>query len=60
MSVYSLVYAGTAPLGYMFAGAATDRLGANIAFFLNGALTIVLIVLLKLFFSIKENRKSLQ
>lgn len=58
MSVYSLVYGGTAPFGYMFAGAATDRLGANIAFSLSGVLTIVLIVLLKLFFSIKENREK--
>lgn len=60
MSVYSLVYAGTAPIGYMFAGAATDRLGANIAFFVNGALTIALILLLKLFFSIRKSRENPQ
>ena len=53
MSVYSLVSAGTAPFGYMFAGAVADRLGANTAFLLSGVLSIALIFLLFLLFSIK-------
>lgn len=40
MSVYSLVYAGTAPVGYMFAGAVTDKFGADMAFSLSGVLAI--------------------
>jgi hypothetical protein len=48
MSVFSLVNSGTAPLGYMISGAAADRLGANTAFYLCGAATILLIVLVKL------------
>jgi predicted MFS family arabinose efflux permease len=48
MSVFSLVNSGTAPLGYMISGAAADRLGADTAFYLCGAATILLIVLVKL------------
>lgn len=50
MSVYSLVYAGTAPVGYMFAGTVTGRLGAGMAFSLSGMLAIALMTLLILFF----------
>ncbi len=57
-SVYTLVYAGTGPLGYVFAGATADRLGANMAFFLCGAAAIALIVLLNLSLSIKGKRKA--
>ncbi|MGE5631880.1 MAG: MFS transporter [Caulobacteraceae bacterium] len=46
MSAYSLVYAGTAPLGYMFAGAMADKLGADTVFSMSGMITIALIVLL--------------
>lgn len=49
MSVFSLVYSGTAPIGYMFAGASTDRLGAGTTFLLSGVLTIALIAMLILF-----------
>jgi predicted MFS family arabinose efflux permease len=58
MSVFSLVNSGTAPLGYMLSGAAADTFGADKAFFLCGVVTIVLVGLLKLVFSINENRKQ--
>lgn len=55
MSVFSLVNSGTAPLGYILSGVTADRLGADTAFFLCGAVTIVLIALVKLGFS-REKR----
>lgn len=54
MSVDSLVSAGTAPFGYMLAGAAADRFGADITFMLSGVLSVALIFLLIWFFSIKR------
>lgn len=52
MSVYSLVFAGTAPLGNMFAGFVADKFGAHTAFFLTGLLTLICVVLLTLLFKI--------
>jgi MFS family permease len=54
MSVFSLVNSGTAPLGYMLSGAAAGSLGADRAFLLFGAAAVVLAVLIKVFFHIKE------
>lgn len=48
MSVYALVFAGATPIGNMFAGITAGKFGANIAFFLSGFLSIVLIVLIQL------------
>jgi MFS family permease len=53
MSVYFLVYSGTAPIGYMFAGTAMDKVGASKAFFACGAISIVLIGILVLFYKLK-------
>ncbi len=53
MSVYSLVFAGASPIGNMFAGLTTDMFGANTAFLLCGILTLVLIILLRLFFKLR-------
>jgi len=58
MSVYSLVFAGSAPLGNMFAGLTADLFGANTAFLLSGVLTLVLIALLKLFLKLRQNKSS--
>lgn len=46
MSVYTLGFAGTTPIGNFFAGSVTEKLGANAGFFACGAVTIVLIVLI--------------
>lgn len=54
MSVYSLVFAGASPVGNMFAGITTDMLGANTSFLLSGVLTLVLILLLSLWFKLRR------
>jgi MFS family permease len=54
MSVYSLVFAGATPIGNMFAGITSDRLGANTSFLLSGALTILLIALILFLSKIKK------
>jgi len=46
MSVYSLVFAGSTPIGNLFAGYVADRYGANGAFISNGVLTLVLCLLI--------------
>ena len=46
MSVYSLVFAGATPIGNMFAGYVADRVGADSAFLLTGALTLISVALL--------------
>lgn len=46
MSVYSLVFIGTTPLGNFLAGLATDNYGAAVTFLSCGLLTAVCIVLL--------------
>ena len=56
MSVYSLVFAGATPIGNMFAGTTSDKLGANISFFLSGAITLICIGILFLFINL--NKKS--
>jgi MFS family permease len=55
MSVYSLVESGTAPIGYMFSGAAADKLGADNTFLLCGFITIILIALLNFIFKILKS-----
>ncbi|AFQ43250.1 MFS transporter [Desulfosporosinus meridiei] len=56
MSVYSLVFAGATPLGNMFAGYIADRLGAQTAFFLTGALCLSSILLLTTIFKLRTYR----
>ncbi|MFZ7134400.1 MAG: MFS transporter [Eubacteriales bacterium] len=46
MSVYSLVFAGSTPLGNLFAGTIAEHFGANIAFMACGAIMILLMILL--------------
>lgn len=55
MSVYSLVFAGSAPLGNLFAGITADKFGASNAFILSGVFTFILILLLLIIF---KKRKS--
>lgn len=58
MSVYSLVFAGATPIGSMFAGITSDKFGANLAFFISGLLTIILITLIHLLSKVKGSTKS--
>ncbi|MBD0381823.1 MFS transporter [Paenibacillus sedimenti] len=46
MSVYSLVFAGSTPIGNLFAGYVADRFGANGAFVSCGILTAILCLLI--------------
>jgi predicted MFS family arabinose efflux permease len=54
MSVYTLAFAGTTPIGNFFAGSVTERFGANMGFLACGAVTIVLIAGIL----IRENKVS--
>lgn len=60
MSVYSLVVAGSTPLGNLFAGGLADKYSANIGFIACGA--AILVLLLPLFMLLRRNRnhKSLK
>ncbi|MBN2252760.1 MAG: MFS transporter, partial [Kosmotogaceae bacterium] len=44
MSVYSLVFAGSTPLGNMFVGSIADRAGGGSAFFWAGVVTVLLVM----------------
>lgn len=61
MSIYSLVFAGSTPLGNAFVGAVSDRLGAAMAFIISGmvTLTLVLGILLITFKNRKPYQKAL-
>ena len=50
MSIYSLVFVGSAPLGSFLSGVFSEKLGANAAFIINGAAVVIIIVLLMLIF----------
>jgi len=56
MSVYSLVFAGSAPLGNLFAGITAEKYGASNAFIFSGIFTFVLILFLVIIF---KRRKCL-
>jgi len=45
MSLHTLVNSGTAPLGYLFAGAVAGRLGAGTAYWLSGGISLVLLAI---------------
>lgn len=57
MSIYSLVFTGSTPLGNLFAGTAAERLGADGAFMLSGVLAFIPIVLILLWFRLKRKTK---
>ncbi|PKM77912.1 MAG: MFS transporter [Firmicutes bacterium HGW-Firmicutes-15] len=44
MSVYSLALMGTSPIGNLFAGGITEKLGSNAGFFTCGAIALLLLV----------------
>jgi MFS family permease len=55
MSVYSLVFAGSTPLGSLYAGAITDRFNARIGFAACGAIIILLMIPIYVYL-VKRNR----
>lgn len=59
MSVYSLVFAGSTPIGSIFAGYVADRYGANGAFVCCGVLTGVLCLIIIWNYRKKDAKKSL-
>jgi predicted MFS family arabinose efflux permease len=46
MSVYSLAFTGTTPLGNLFAGGITERLGSNAGFFAGGIMALLFIAVI--------------
>ena len=46
MSVYSFAFAGTTPIGNLFAGIITEKLGAGMGFLMCGAVSAMLILLI--------------
>lgn len=48
MGVFSLIFAGTTPLGNLLAGAVIERFGLNAGFFACGASALALLAVLRL------------
>jgi MFS family permease len=57
MSVYSLVFAGSTPLGSLYAGIITERFNARIGFVACGGIIILLMIILLVYRINKLNRK---
>lgn len=55
MSVYSLVFAGSTPIGNMFSGYTADKFGASAAFMLSGGIALVLLIIVIIIF---KNRRA--
>ncbi|RAV03436.1 MFS transporter [Paenibacillus sp. YN15] len=60
MSIYSLVFTGTTPLGNLFAGSAAEKLGPDGAFILSGILAIIPIVCIILYFRLRKSAAPTQ
>jgi len=58
MSVYTLAFAGTTPIGNFFAGTVTEKLGANAGFFACGSVTILCITGILLWLWGKRTKKD--
>ncbi len=54
MSVYSFVFAGSAPLGSLITGIICDKLGPSQGFFLSGILILISFFIIKIFFRNKK------
>jgi predicted MFS family arabinose efflux permease len=57
MSVYALITSGSAPIGNSFAGYVMQRSGANMGYFMCGLFTLVLVIILLLFWKINAKNK---
>jgi predicted MFS family arabinose efflux permease len=58
MSVYALVFAGSTPVGNLFAGTAADRLGASWAFTLSGLILLGFMMIFAIVFNRKKTIKA--
>ena len=56
MSVYSLIVAGSSPIGNLFVGAADNWFGARMGFIACGAAILILIVPIFIFVGLRRNR----
>jgi MFS family permease len=54
MSVYSLVFAGSTPIGNMFSGYTADKFGAGAAFILSGGVALFLLIIVVIIFKNKR------
>ncbi|SPF56380.1 Arabinose efflux permease family protein (fragment) [Candidatus Desulfosporosinus infrequens] len=59
MSVYSFAFAGTTPIGNLFAGIITEKWGSGIGFLMCGAVSGVLIILIVINTMVKKQRTPL-
>ncbi|SHH52011.1 Predicted arabinose efflux permease, MFS family [Sporobacter termitidis DSM 10068] len=57
MSVYSLIVAGSTPLGNLFAGTIADRAGAGVSFIVCGGVILVLLIPLSLYRRARERSR---
>jgi len=56
MSVYSFVFAGSAPLGSLFTGLVCDKMGPSQGFIFSGVSIIILILIIKFYFNKKPKK----
>jgi len=56
MSVYTLAFAGTTPLGNLFAGNITEKYGPGIGFLMCGAVTGTLVLIIISIIRFKEHK----
>jgi predicted MFS family arabinose efflux permease len=57
MSIYSLVFIGTTPLGNLYSGAITEAWGPKIGFISCGAIIIVLLIIYKIYLNYLDKNK---
>ncbi len=55
MSVYSFAFVGTTPIGNLFAGSIAEKLGPGMGFFMNGAVSGILIIFTIINFLLKKH-----
>lgn len=58
MSIYSLVFAGSAPLGSLFTGTVADRIGPSQGFLISGILLLVLVIIIKVVIMPRAKKKK--
>ncbi|WP_315674231.1 MFS transporter [Clostridium sp. 19966] len=56
MSIYSLVFIGSSPIGSFLSGLFSDKLGADIAFAINGTLLALIIIMIRIKFYIMNKK----
>lgn len=59
MSIYSLVFAGSTPIGNLFSGFVAGKLGASSAFMISGVITLLSITCIIMIFRAKRNSNAI-